>query len=146
MHKFYKRTLVSTILRFQPIINKTIWLVSVWTLMNFSDLAQIIHMQYDINIKKFLIDSIAKLRLFNCIILFGDHHKSSNNNSFKTWLSKLGPPNPLFFIISSARKRQRELILKSLFKKLGQLHPHCRGVAPTEISGPSEQKSRCYLA
>ena len=33
MHKFYKRTLVSTILRFQPIINKTIWLVSVWTLI-----------------------------------------------------------------------------------------------------------------
>jgi len=58
----------------------------------------------------------------------------------------LGPPNPLYFIISSARKRKRELILKSLFKKLGQHHPHCRGVAPTEISGPSEQKSRCYLA
>lgn len=59
----------------------------------------------------------------------------------------------LYFIISSAEEKRNKngviLVEKSVsFKKLEQhwSHPHCRDVAPTEISGPSEQKSRCYLA
>ena len=113
--------------------------------MNFSDFgtnnSHVVWHKY----KEFLIDSIAKLKLFNCIILFGDHHKSNNNNSFKIW-QIFGPSKPpicsLYFIISSAEEKRNKngviLVEKSLsFKKLGQhwSHPHCRDVAQQRFQG-----------
>ena len=94
--------------------------------MNFSDFgtnnSHVVWHKY----KEFLIDSIAKLKLFNCIILFGDHHKSNNNNSFKIWqiFGPSKPPCSLYFIISSAEEKRNKngviLVEKSLsFLKAG---------------------------
>ena len=137
-----------TILRFQPIINKNNLVSKRLDTHEFfwfgTNNSHVVWHKY----KKLLIDSIAKLRLFNCIILFGDHHKSSNNNSFKIWqiFGRLQTPMQSVFHYFSGKKKEK---MWFCFKKAGQQHwshPHCRGVAPTEIWEPSEQKSRCYLA
>ena len=117
MHKFYKRTLVLTILRFQPIINKNNLVSKRLDTHEFfwfgTNNSHVVWHKY----KKFLIDSIAKLRLFNCIILFGDHHKS--NNSLKFWqiFGPSKPPCSLYLTISSAEKRNKSVIL--ILKKAG---------------------------
>ena len=79
--------------------------------MNFSDFgtnnSHVVWHKY----KEFLIDSIAKLKLFNCIILFGDHHKSNNNNSLKIW-QIFGPSKPpmlsVFHYFICRRKKKQE--------------------------------------